>query len=124
MAGILKRARRQFAIYWSQQSGPGEYGQRAFNNPVEIRCRWDDVQKEVRNAQGETVMSSADVIVDRDMKPGDMLELGHLDSSTPNDPLDSGSAAVEIAAMSRIPPLRRGEPAIIAHMSAGNTATA
>lgn len=117
MANLLKRARRQSAIYWSQISGTaGEYGRRSFNAPVQILCRWDDVESQVKNREGNTVVSRATVIVDRDMKPGDMLQLGVLDSGTLLDPNDSGSVAIEIIAMERIPPMRRGETAYFAKL--------
>lgn len=115
MASLLKRARRQSAVYWSQATARNDFGARTYADPVEIMCRWDDEVKQVKNPNGEVVTSNASVLVDRDMKPGDMLALGELDSSM-TVPSDSGVNAIEIIAMSRIPPLRRGDTAYIAHL--------
>lgn len=82
---IISRMRRQRAVYW-EQNGIDRFGKLSFNEPVEIKCRWDDGNQDLRTPQGQSIMFNSVVYVDREMKIGDMLMKGELESGTDNDP--------------------------------------
>lgn len=77
---IITKMLKQEAIYWPPVSADN-YGQPTFGSPVEIACRWEDVQKEILTPEGEEIISSTTVYVDRDVEIGGALLLGTLSSS-------------------------------------------
>jgi hypothetical protein len=92
---IIKRMRRQTAIWWKKGS-PDQYGTNSFEAPIEVPCRWEEVGQEYLSAQGEKQLSRAIVYVDRKMVMGDRLAPGPLDSDTPDDPIEhAGSYLIE-----------------------------
>jgi hypothetical protein len=84
---VIKKMRKQKAIYWQRDVAPNRFGQFTFAAPIEIDCRWDDVIEEFLDPRGETQSSRALVYVDRVMLVGDRLKRGEMDSETPDDPL-------------------------------------
>lgn len=44
--------------------------------PTEIKCRWEDRRRLVRNAQGQEVVSEARAWCRERIEPGDVLEFG------------------------------------------------
>lgn len=83
---IIRKMRRQKAIWWENQGLDG-FGQAQWKKPVEIDCRWEDVNELIKNASGEERMSMSTVYVDRDMNEGDFLMLGELaDMGTVENP--------------------------------------
>ncbi len=89
---LIKRMRKQDAVWWERSAAPDEYNKWTFAAPVQIACRWVDKVGEFQNEKGETTNSKAEVYVDREMKLGDFLQKGELDSNTPLDPADSETA--------------------------------
>ncbi len=83
---IVVRMRKQKAVWWKRQT-PDRYGQFSFDLPVEIKCRWDDNQQNMRKDLEEKEESTATVYVDRLMVVGDRLKYGPIDSNTPDDPI-------------------------------------
>ena len=85
---IIRKMRRQKAIYWANQGLDG-YGQAQPMKAVEIDCRWEDTNELIKNSSGEERVSRTVVYVDRDMNEGDYLMLGALASlglvKDPND---------------------------------------
>jgi hypothetical protein len=73
----------QTAVYWGNPQ-PDGFGGITYDDPVEIKCRWDGKVQLVRNDNGEEVVSEATVLVTRDLDVNGMLYLGTL-----ND-IDSG----------------------------------
>lgn len=71
---------QQTAVYWAP-TAEDRYGRPGFSSPVEIRCRWEDVNEEFVTAQGTNAISFAHVFVDRDLRNGGALWLGSLASS-------------------------------------------
>jgi hypothetical protein len=59
---IIKRMRRQTAVYWGP-GGEGEQGQRIYADPVEIKCRWEQVEEEYLDMGGNRQLSRARVYV-------------------------------------------------------------
>lgn len=105
--GVITTMRRGKAIWWSK-TGRGVSGDPTFAAPVEISCRWEDVQERFIDLVGAEVVSSALVYVDRDMKAGDFLQRGELESGTPANPTDS-SEAWEMRDWNKLPNFKETE---------------
>lgn len=113
---LIKRMRRQDAIYW-RQIGVDSYGARLYDPPMGIRVRWDEKSSQYVNKDGEQVASRSTVYVPFDMKAGDMLLKGLFvgDSSsssssdvpTIEDPKEAG--AWEVMHFANIPNIRAKE---------------
>lgn len=84
---IITRMQKQRAIWWKRLA-PDKYGNFSFDPPIEIACRWDDVNENFIDPRGEQLTTHALVYVDRVMLPGDRLKLGELETDTPDNPLD------------------------------------
>jgi hypothetical protein len=111
---LIKRMRRQRAVYW-KRADPNEFGKFAFDDPIEIKCRWESHEGAVRNEKNELIMSKATVYVDREMFLGDRLKLGELESGTPDDP-SGDPLAMEIQGFEKLPNLRNRETLYTAHL--------
>lgn len=112
---LITKMRKQKAVWWSidiDASGgvvTDDYGQPVYNSPIEIACRWEDIAEEFIKDKDEKSVSSSVVYVDRDMKAGDVLLLGELDSGVDeNNPLDN-DGAMRIQKFSKIPNLKATE---------------
>jgi hypothetical protein len=69
----------QEATYWAPSGQAGEtndFGHPILGNGVLIRCRWEDKVQQIRKANGDEVVSGAEVLVDRDLVAGGYLKLG------------------------------------------------
>lgn len=66
----------QAATYWPPPVPDGTGGVVFSAQPTVIACRWQDQHIMFHNAQGEEVMSSAVVYVDRELEIGGYLFLG------------------------------------------------
>lgn len=104
---LITRMLRQRAVWWAQ-TAPDNFGRMEYSAPVEIRCRWEDGQKEFMGRDSTKQLSRAVVYVDRDIKPGDMLKLGTLVSNTSADPTTE-VLALEVKAFDKLPKLRGTE---------------
>ena len=85
--GIISKMRKQVAVYWA----PGSYeafGQPSMASPVEISCRWEDVNEQFLDGDGQEQLSNARVYVDRTVELGGMLWLGALGDAPSNPKLD------------------------------------
>ena len=97
LQGFVRKVAVQTAIYWGVPRA-GADGNMVWDDPVELKVRWDDTTKLVMNAKGVEVGSQATVLVagrvenDGTVTPIDLdvdgrLYLGSLDD------LDSGQEA-------------------------------
>ncbi len=90
--GIIKFINRvcvQTAVYWPEPQSDG-FGRMQYGNPIEIKCRWDDVTEIVTNKEGEVVNSRAKLMVPDDLNENGYLFLGSLTDLTEaqkDDPL-------------------------------------
>ena len=76
--GIITKARSQVQkCVWWEQDDKDEYGNETFKAPIEIDCRWDDKTTKVITTDGDEKVSTASVMVDRMMKPGDKQNQTH-----------------------------------------------
>lgn len=91
---VIRKMRKQTAVWWARNPTADRFGQYVFGAPEEIECRWDDTVEEFLGPQNETLASRAVVYVSEDLaiREGDRLMLGEIDSNTPDDPLEIHTA--------------------------------
>lgn len=111
---IISRMRKQTAVYWPLDIESGgdkfdDYGQPVLSDPIEIKCRWEDVSEEFIGSDGTRQISNAKVYVDRDVDVGGVLMLGTLlDVSSADNP-KGNIGAFEIRKFEKIPNLKATE---------------
>lgn len=104
IANTIKKFTVQDAIYWGNPT-PDGYGGFTYDDPVQIKVRWDQKQEIVTNDKGTEVISDAQVLVNFDMKPGEYLMLGTIEDlgvSGYEDP-EEVSGAERIVGLEKIP---------------------
>lgn len=111
---FIQRMRRQKAVWW-QRLALDRYGRYTYAEPVEVKCRWEDVSTEYLGANGEKLVSRAVVYVDRVMSLGDRLWKGVLDSTTPDNPM-SLSNAYEVKQFEQLPDLKNRQVLLTARL--------
>lgn len=103
--GLIKKMRRQFAVYWPP-IGTDDEGEFVYGDPVEIKCRWEDDATDYIDAKSTTEINVTKVYCDRVVKVGGMLWRGRLaDLSSQSDPKSNENAS-EILKYSEIPNLK------------------
>jgi hypothetical protein len=80
--------RRQTAVYWHPK-GYDVNSKPILDDPIEIKCRWDDRSERDLNIVGEMIDVRATVYVDREVALGGVLWLGLL-VDAPRTPPESG----------------------------------
>ena len=94
----------QTAVYWGTPAADG-YGGYTFDEPAELTVRWEKVQKQFTDPQGEEKLSQAVVYLAQDVDVGGMLYLGtlaDLGSAEEAAPL-TVAGTYRIAAFEKIP---------------------
>lgn len=81
----------QTAIYWGAPK-PSGYGGYTYAAAVEIPCRWDEQIELVRAANGEEVVSKAQLLLTQDVDEGGIVRLGYLADLTPAEIADPSIA--------------------------------
>ena len=77
ITSVVKRFSKQTAVWWTNPV-PDGYGGVTYDDPVEIKCRWDEYVKIINNTKGEEEISNAQVLTNEDLEEGDLLYLGNL----------------------------------------------
>lgn len=113
---IIRKMRKQTAVVWSRSTTPDKFGQYTFAEPIEIACRWEQKGKEFRDESGQIDISESVVYVDRELKFGDRLKLGELESDMTSNPFDFEGTA-EIRRFEALPNLRATETLYIAYLT-------
>lgn len=117
---IIKKMRKQKAVYWKRRvdengdPSPDSFGNFTYENPVEIRCRWEDKEGQFRDQNNEIQHFNSTVYVDRTMDVGDRLKLGEMESDVAINPTDTDSK--EIVGFEDIPTLNAKKHLYIAHL--------
>ncbi len=111
---FITRLRKQKAVYW-RRTQVDRFGKSVFAEPVEIPCRWDDINEEFLNVKGEKQSSKSLVYVGVEMKPGDRLMVGGLASDTPIDPLNT-TESFEVRRFDKIPNIKATEFLHVAYL--------
>ena len=93
IADFVSRLCEQDAVYWGNPQDNG-YGGFTYDDPVEIKCRWEDSNEVISMAgqdrKGRELVSKAQVWVVQDVDEEGYLYLGTLDST---DALSSAEEA-------------------------------
>ena len=75
---FIKQICKQTAVYWGNPVSDG-YGGYAYDDPVEIDCRWSDEQQLFESDDGSQLVSKAIVHLTEDVDMDGLLYLGTLD---------------------------------------------
>lgn len=74
---IISKMRKQDAVYWAPV-GLDDNNRYIYDEPVEVKCRWDERSERDFNTIGEEINVKATVYVDREVALGGVLWLGLL----------------------------------------------
>jgi hypothetical protein len=82
LQSMISRNLPQTAVYWGNPHNDG-YGGMAYDDPVEINCRWEDKQQILGTITGNQIIgfqsvSRAIVYVDQDLDVDGIMMLGEL----------------------------------------------
>lgn len=114
---IIKKMRKQKAMWWKRSTEANQYGQFTFEPAVEISCRWDGAGKEYRERDGQMVVSESVAYVDRpEITFGDRLKLGPMESDVALDPMEDHEA-FEVRRTEQTPNLRATETLYTVYLS-------
>ncbi len=104
---FIIRITPQTAVYWGNPVSDG-FGGYTFDDPVEINVRWDEKSKMVLDADGNEVISKAEVTVRQDVDIRGMLFLGDLDDLDSTQETDPNTIenAHQIITFEKIPLIR------------------
>lgn len=118
---IIKTMRKQRCVYW-EWTGENDQGKKTYGEPIELECRWEDVQEQFLDRMGNEQMSRARVYVDRDVVeigvlwlPPDNIKIAPGEAlsqlTSENDPF-ANDRAYEIRRFEKLPELRprKGDP--------------
>ena len=75
---FIKKICVQPCVYWGSPVEDG-YGGKTFADPVEIKCRWEDIVRKIKTSNGSETESKATVLVTEDLDFEGYLYLGTLD---------------------------------------------
>lgn len=115
MIHILDTSRKQNATYWAQNGVKNQFGREGFLEPIQIKVRWEDKTETLRTPQAEVMSFNGRVFVDRDMREGDFLKLGDMESNTVADPHNDPNARV-IQKFDSTPELRNRQSLRLAYI--------
>jgi hypothetical protein len=103
VANLLKRVCKQDCVYWAP-SAVGTDGQvTEYEDPVDLKCRWEDVQEVYIDKDGNEKVSRSRVFVLQDVKPLGVLWLGTIEQLTTTDDPFVNEGAYEIRQFDKTP---------------------
>ncbi len=113
---IITRMLKQTCVYWALAteesaglSDYDDYGQPIITDPVEVECRWEDVNEEFIDAKGTRQLSKAKVYVESDVDVGGILMLGTKDDITDSTNIKENEGAYEIKRFDKLPTFKATE---------------
>lgn len=112
---VIKKMRKQKAVWWERNAAPDQFGQYGFQVPVEIDCRWDDVAMETHDTNGEIATSQGTLYPDRVLKAGDRVKRGNMDSGASDNPMEE-TDTFEVMRFDQIPNFRNTETLYVAYL--------
>jgi len=77
MNAFLKRSCPQTAVYWGNPTEDRDGG-KTFSAPVEVSCRWEELEQLISDAKGNEIASRALVYLLQDIDTEGVLYLGYL----------------------------------------------
>ena len=105
---IITRSRKQTAVLWPYVS-INKFGEKVVGSPSETKVRWEDVNEEFLDNQGQIQMSRAHVFVGLDILPGSILMLGRLTDITDAVNIKENNGAWEVRKFDKPPNLKATE---------------
>lgn len=90
---VIARNCTDTCVYWSNPVEDG-YGGKIFNDPVELDCRWENINQVVADTKGAEITSRALVFVTQDVEEEGMLYHGTLDDLYDSNATDSSAGEV------------------------------
>ena len=75
---VVKRFCKQTAVYWANPTKTGYGGDITYDDPVEIKCRWDYRERMTLDRMGKQIMADVELMVTQDLDIEGMLYLGTL----------------------------------------------
>lgn len=112
---IITRMLKQTCVYWpmgSSDSGSDDFDDQGFPilaDPIELKCRWEDVNEEFITANETKMTSKSKVYVESDADVGGVLMLGLLSDVTDLVNVKENDGADEIKRFDKIPNLKATE---------------
>jgi len=76
---VISRRFKQKCIYWGNPVNDG-HNKFTFDTPVELNCRWEEIEQIISDKNGNEITSRAVVYVSQDLDEDGMLMLGTLES--------------------------------------------
>ena len=94
----------QDAVYWAPGDVTG-YGEREFEEPRLIKCRWVDTTKMITDKTGQIVVCNAEILVVEDLEVGGFIYLGDFTHLTNENRINPKSVleAYEIKRVDKVP---------------------
>lgn len=109
--GIITRMRKQTCVYWAPTGNRDRNNNPILAAPVQMTCRWTDVNELFIDASGKQSVSNAKIFTELDVQVEGYLKLGLLtdlvDSSSNNPFTNSGT--FRIRKFTKLPNLRNTE---------------
>lgn len=103
--GLISRMRTQTAVYWGPTGQIDRNGNPVLDDPIELPCRWEDVNELFLNSEGEQEVSNAKVYVDRVLQLEGWLKKGELDDLASTNVYDNDDVYV-IRRFDQLPKLK------------------
>lgn len=101
---ILNRMRKQYAVYWAPKAAD-RAGIAGFEDPVEVRVRWEDALGELVTPTGQPTLSKTVVYMPYAAKVGGYLWLGALEDLESAEEPTKNTGAYTITDIKTIPTL-------------------
>ena len=108
ITSFIKKVCVQTAVYWGNPTKDG-YGNATFDEPIEIKCRWEDMQRTFVDPKGKEQTSKASILVTQDLDFEGWLCLGTLSDLSIYPSLANPKdifGAYEIVAIDKIPMIK------------------
>lgn len=102
---IITKMLKQAVVYWAP-TGNDRFGKPTWDNPVELRARWEQSTGSVKAPDGETKTYGTIVYVESDVEVGGMILCSPLTSGM-FDPREAG--AIEIMKFDKLPNFKATE---------------
>lgn len=103
---ILKKMLKQKAVYFAPTGTHTNQGKPKYATPIDIKCRWEDIQEQFVDIRGAISLSNSWVYVDRDLKTGGVLWLGTVATLTSQSDPFANVGAFEIRKFMKTPTLK------------------
>ncbi len=72
---LLRKFAHQYLLYWEKE-GSDPSGLPTYKDPVEIKVRWQEQDKELLTPDNRTVLARGYILSSEQVKPGSLLLLG------------------------------------------------